>query len=120
MKQPHNATLGKTGEDLVAERLKTDGFTILAQNYRKRYGEVDLIANKDDLLVFVEVKTRHNPYFDTSEVITPAKQHKILTVAKEFLVRHGIEDKQCRFDVALLEQRGSQFEIVYIENAFGA
>ena len=113
-----NIRLGKQGEDLVAHNLEQNGFSILARNYRKRYGEIDVIATKGDLLVFIEVKTRRNPLFDTTEVITPRKQQKMIMVAKEFLASHAITDKACRFDVAILEKQKDTLHITYIENAF--
>ncbi len=110
--------IGNKGEQLVAEKLVDQGFSILARNYKKRYGEIDVIACKDDLLVFVEVKTRKHASFDLTQVITRSKQKKIVTVAKEFLATHTITDKICRFDVALLEQKAGALEICYIPNAF--
>ncbi|NRB21393.1 YraN family protein [Candidatus Dependentiae bacterium] len=108
-------TLGNAGETLVAQQLISQGFTLLAKNYRRRTGEVDLIASKKDIIAFVEVKTRKNKYFDLSTVITRSKQRKIIMAAKEYLVRHDHYDKVCRFDVALVEN-GNQ--ITYIPNAF--
>ncbi len=109
---------GKQGEDMVVQHLKTQGFTIHARNYRKRYGEIDLIAQKGNVLAFVEVKWRHNPYIDPAEVILSSKQRKIIAVAKEFLSTHTITDVTCRFDVALIEQKDNTTEIRYIANAF--
>ena len=70
------AKLGKKGEDIVAKKLKSEGFSILHRNYRKRFGEIDIIAVKKDLLIFVEVKMRKNPLFDLSYLIVPSKQKK--------------------------------------------
>jgi putative endonuclease len=109
--------LGRQGEDLVGKFLERQGFTIIARNYAKRDGEIDLIASKGDTLAFVEVKTRSKIYFDVSEVITPSKQRKIIMVAKEFIVRHGHDTKIGRFDVAFIETCADN-AITYIENAF--
>lgn len=108
--------LGDAGEDLVAQQLQQKGFTILARNYAKRYGEIDIIAQKKDVLAFVEVKFRTKRFADPTEVITPSKQRKIIKVAKHYLCAHTIEDKVCRFDVALIEKE--THSIAYIENAF--
>lgn len=111
--------LGVYGENLIATKLEHEGFKILARNYKKRSGEIDLIAAKQSLLVFVEVKMRRSPLFDLAEVITRSKQQKILTVAKQFIVTHNHKDSMCRFDVALIEMRNAIPHITYIPNAFG-
>ncbi len=112
--------LGQQGEDLVAQKLQQDGFTILERNYRKQYGEIDLIACKDDVLAFVEVKMRTRCYFDLSEVITRSKQRKIAMVAQYYAVHNNYDDKVWRFDVALVEQGKTSPTITYLPNAFTA
>ena len=91
--------LGCHAEDLVAQHLADKGFMILEQNYKKNFGEIDVIARNKNLLVFVEVKMRTNNYFDLAEVITPSKQQKIIRVASEYLAKHHDENFVCRFDV---------------------
>jgi putative endonuclease len=110
--------LGQKGEQLVVNYLLADGFVIKARNYRQRCGEVDIIAERDDLLVFVEVKLRQQRYFDLSEVITPGKQRRIIMATKDYLMRNQVEDRICRFDVALVETKLGVPEIDYIPNAF--
>lgn len=109
-------TLGDAGEAHIANKLEARGFTILARNYTVRGGEVDIIALKDELLLFIEVKTRTRSDFALSEVITPSKQKKIIFAARYFLATNSISDKVYRFDVALVE--GSNKKITYIPNAF--
>jgi len=111
---------GKEGELLVAQRLQKQGYKILAQNYRKPFGEIDLIAQKSDTVVFVEVKWRHNPLVDPAEVISFTKQRRIIAIAKEFLSKHTHVDIVCRFDVALIEQNNNSINLQYIPNAFTA
>ena len=111
--------LGQAGETQVVHYLVTQGFTIKERNYRKRYGEIDIIAQKDELLVFVEVKIRRQSYFNLSEIITRSKQRKIIHVACEYISRHQVIDKVCRFDVALLEHfSGTQANLTYYPHAF--
>ena len=112
--------LGDIGEKYVAQMLKNKNFTILVQNYRTRWGEVDLIAQRQDLVVFVEVKTRKKAYFPISNVVTLRKQRKITRVAQHFIVQNNVVDKVCRFDVAMVIVDGGSYEIEYIENAFYA
>ena len=109
---------GYAAESLVALHLEKEGFTILAKNYMSRLGEIDLIGLKKETLVFVEVKQRTKSYFDLSELVTPAKQKKIIATAKYFLLNNKYTDKICRFDVALLEGALPTPKITYIPNAF--
>jgi putative endonuclease len=109
---------GKEGELLVAQYLQKRGYTLITQNYRKQYGEIDIIAHKDDVLAFVEVKWRRSPLVDPAELIGPSKQRKIITVAKQFLSKHTYLDVVCRFDVALVEETNNSITLQYIPNAF--
>ncbi len=111
--------IGYSAENFVAAHLEHVGFTILEQNYKKRYGEIDIIAQKDSLLIFVEVKMRQDAYFDPAELVTPAKQHRILLVAQEYIERKTNGSMECRFDVALVEWAAGQPAITYLADAFG-
>lgn len=108
---------GLLAETHVAQWLTAQGYEVLKRNYRKRFGEIDLIVRKDNLLCFVEVKARKNPAFSMMEIIVPSKQRKLIAVAKEFLMHYGYGELICRFDVALVNDNGSR-EVVYIPNAF--
>lgn len=110
--------LGNHGEQIVANFLKNKNFKIISQNYKTKFGEIDLIAQKDEILAFVEVKTRKNVYFPISNVVTRTKQKKIINTAKYFIVQKNIFDKVCRFDVATVISDKNYFDIEYIENAF--
>ena len=110
---------GKAAEGYVATALERRGYKILARNYTKPYGEIDVIALKGDTIAFVEVKARTSVAVDPATLITPSKQHKIGLVAKEFIARHELMDKICRFDVALLEKKHDGYTLTYIPNAFG-
>jgi len=93
---------GIAAEDYVAQQLKLQGFSIAAQNYQKQYGEIDIIAQKKDLVLFVEVKCRKNPLFDVSSVITHSKKKKIIAVAKQYIAQHKLDEHTFRFDVAFV------------------
>lgn len=110
--------LGKAGEERVAQYLEKHGFSILEKNYAQRTGEIDLIACKGELLVFVEVKMRTETSFDLCEVITYSKQKKIISVAKNYLARHDQDHttKSCRFDVALIDNATNR--LTYLPDAF--
>ena len=117
--QTSQRIMGDRGEALVARSLEMAGFRIVARNYTKRFGEVDLIAERQNLLLFVEVKTRTKQLFDLTELITLVKQKKIIAAAKAYIVEQQVVDKICRFDVALVEnlEKGT---VTYIADAFTA
>lgn len=111
----HTKRFGNQGEEQVCKQLEKNGYQIKARNFQKRYGEIDIIASKGDVLAFVEVKSRHNPLFDMTELITISKQRKMAAVAKAFLADYHTTNVTCRFDVAFVNKSA---EIQYIENAF--
>jgi putative endonuclease len=113
----HNQNLGNQGELLVVDFLQKDGFAILHQNYRKFFGEIDIIAYKKNLYVFVEVKTRSSKTIPMSDLITPTKQKKIIKTAESFIAQYKINEATYRFDVALLQKK-PDFQLTYIPNAF--
>ena len=111
--------LGAFGEQAVATYLKKIGFVILEQNYKKFFGEIDIIARNADLIVFVEVKTRKNSKYPMGNLITRSKQHKIILTAQSYIAQLNVDDVTYRFDVALLHilDNGQQ-ELRYIPHAF--
>lgn len=110
--------LGKKGEDAVAAWLQQHGFKILDRNYQVRQGEVDLIATREDVVAFIEVKTRTTEYFPTSMVVNMTKQRKIIKAAQWFVLKNNIIDKVLRFDVATVRFENERCHISYIKNAF--
>jgi putative endonuclease len=111
-------TTGKYGEQFVVRHLQKQGFAILAQNYAKRFGEIDIIARKNSLIIFVEVKTRKSKFIDLTELIRPSKQYKIIMTAKEFAATHCINNTVLRFDVALISIENEKINLEYIPDAF--
>lgn len=99
------ATVGLTGEDVAANFLEQNGFTILERNYRSGHQEIDIIARDEEFLIFVEVKTRscHLPenmkYGRPSQAVGNAKQRNIVTAAKNYLRAHPENTLQPRLDV---------------------
>ncbi|MFA5306410.1 MAG: YraN family protein [Candidatus Babeliales bacterium] len=114
------ALLGAHGESLVADWLEKQGFTILARNYRTRCGEVDIIAERDEVVAFIEVKTRQYEYFPISQAVTWPKQQRIIKAAKFFIVAYQIREKVLRFDVATVIFEQNHYQIDHIPNAFQA
>lgn len=112
--------LGAKGENIVTKYLENNNFVIIDKNYRTRFGEIDIIAQKDNLIAFVEVKLRNNPKFSLTNLVPFSKQLKIIKTALNYLSANSVKlyDKILRFDVALLEIDNDKTTINYIENAF--
>ena len=91
--------LGAWGEAIAAEALKARGFTVVEQNYRSRYGEIDIIAENREYLVFAEVKLRKSAYFGAArEFVDLRKQERLRATAAIWLEEHET-GLQPRFDV---------------------
>lgn len=116
--------VGRSGEDRVASFLRKKGFTILKRNYQCRFGEIDIIAEYKEYIIFVEVKTRKaDSLFSGAEAVDGAKQQRIMLTAQDYITKTQTY-LQPRFDVAEVtvykKQDGSDgFKLKYIENAFG-
>jgi len=114
--------LGSKGENAVKKYLKDKGYKILESNFRTRYGEIDIIAVKDGILTFVEVKTRTTCSFGTpAEAVESRKQRQIRRMAAAYLaVKKGTAFRELRFDVAAVKATmdGTIKEIVIYEGAF--
>ena len=112
--------VGKLGEDCAAQFLEAAGYTIVARNFRIRSAEIDIIAQRDNLIVFVEVKARSSVRYGLPvEAVNFRKQKKIIEAAGVFLQDEKFCDCACRFDVAEVYLNGERVEeINHIENAF--
>lgn len=110
---------GQEGEAAVAKYLEEREYDILARNFsiNHKIGEIDIIAKKDRLIIFVEVKTRaKDDVVLVSEMVSPVKQKKIIVMAKLFLQKEKIDSENyiLRFDIALVIKN----KISYFDNAF--
>jgi len=114
--------LGRWGEDLAARFLTERGYTILEQNARNPYGEIDLVAQKGGTTTFVEVKTRTSKLFGyPEEAITPKKQEHLLASALHYLQTHPELGEDWQIDVvAIRKWRNEPPEIVHFENCVNA
>ena len=107
--------IGKIGESLAVKHLKARGYRILAQNYRVRRGEIDLIAGDGEFIVFVEVKTRRSLKFGLPQAaVTLQKQRQISKVALAYLQAQNLLDAPCRFDVIAIHL-SPQLELLRLE-----
>ena len=112
-------TRGTEGESLAVDFLKKKGYRILERNYRFERGEIDIIAEENETLVFVEVKARRSKtYGDPEDAVTVHKRSQIRKIAEGYLFKKNIESKACRFDVVAIQYDGTKQEIRHLENAF--
>jgi putative endonuclease len=122
MSREDTRLLGRWGEAKIADDLRRRGTTVVAANFSCRFGEIDLIAEADPYLVFVEVKLRKSDQFAPARAFVDAKKQARLRITAEYYLATHPTSLQPRFDVAeiyapqginTLEPR-----IYYIENAF--
>src|SRR5947207_12133819 len=104
--------LGRTGERLAAETLMSKGYRILERNFRCRQGEIDLVAEDEQDIIFVEVKARRGISFCLpEEALTLRKLHKLMEDASYYLDFHTCSYPSCRIDVVAVQfSRGSRLE----------
>ncbi|NLK65144.1 MAG: YraN family protein [Tissierellia bacterium] len=113
----YNKNKGFEYERIAEEYLLHKGYRILEVNFSSKFGEIDIIAQKDDKLHFIEVKGRKNTkYGYPREAVTFTKQKKLRSAAKYYFMLKGKDDYPCQFDVIeiVLENR----ELNHIKNAF--
>lgn len=117
---PFRVTLGERGEMVACGHLREQGYRILETNYRCRIGEIDVVAQKNGRLVFVEIKTRAQDAFGApEESVGWAKQRKIIRLAEWYLKDKKQTDVSVSFAVLAVRWNGTQDpEIRLIENAF--
>ena len=113
-------TRGKDAENLACKYLQTRGLQLLHRNYHSKGGEIDLILQDKDSLVFVEVRYRnHSRFGSAAESVDRRKQSRLIACAQHFMLTHPDTCQQpCRFDV--ISMTGSPPAIEWIPNAFTA
>jgi putative endonuclease len=118
----YRQALGRSGEQLAVKHLAESGYAILETNFTTRFAEVDIIASFENCLVFVEVKTRTSRAKGLPrEAVCPAKQHKIIQAARQYLKTRPPGGLQhIRFDVLEIFFDNNQTRINHIPHAFDA
>ena len=113
-------SIGQKGESAAEQYLRRKGYRIVARNLRSSVGELDLVAEDGQVLVFVEVKARRTDTFGGAiYAVHRRKQEKLIHLAALYLARHHIKDRPCRFDVVLLQGVDAvPAQIEHIQNAF--
>ena len=116
----HSRDIGTLGEKIAAEYLTGLGYVIRERNFRLREGEIDIIAEKDDFLVFIEVRTRtSNSYGTPEESVTTQKKERLIALAEAYIEDREDLPSSWRIDVVAIElgpkRKVARLEI--IENA---
>ena len=113
--------LGNKGENFAAEYYKKLGFDIVKQNYTCLGGEIDIIAENEEYILFIEVKTRSdNSFYQPSEAVDYQKQKRLTVAAVKYLAETGSE-KRSQFDIFEVYAHNNRiFKVRRIENAFDA
>ena len=115
--------LGDEGEQAAVDLLEATGYRVVARNFRCARGEVDVVAERGDLLCFVEVRARSSAAWgDPSQTVSWAKQRKVTRAALHYLFEHGGggQDRMIRFDVVSVLGRGPKAQVEHIPDAFDA
>ncbi|MDP2950896.1 MAG: YraN family protein [bacterium] len=124
MYQPHQ--LGRWGEGKAEEYLKSKGYKILEKNFKRKWGELDIIASKKDVLVFIEVKTikkpdKDEPFFPEDE-INEKKAYQLRKMVQLYFDFKKISpETACQIDIIAIEQHSKdekEFTLRHYENAF--
>ncbi|MBD0823457.1 YraN family protein [Aestuariibaculum marinum] len=113
----HNE-LGKKGEQLAVDFLLEHDYTIVERNYRFNKAEVDIIAQQQDILTIIEVKTRSNTDFGNPQDFVKPKQIKNLVRAVDEYVTENQLDVEVRFDIIAIVKQGKTYEIEHLKDAF--
>ena len=96
-------SVGNKAEDAAVRFLVSQGYKILDRNYTCRMGEIDIIAERGDMLCFVEVRMRSNGRYGLpQETIGREKKRKVALTARQYLIERKIEERVCRFDVVTI------------------
>jgi putative endonuclease len=112
--------VGQEGEAAAEQYLRRIGYRIVAKNLRSSLGELDLVAEDGQVLVFVEVKARRTEEFGGAvHAVHRQKQEKLIQLASQYLARYHLTNRLCRFDVVLLQgDEASTPQVEHIQNAF--
>lgn len=116
-----NRVIGSFGEDLSIKYLINNGYFIIEKNYRNKLGEIDIICKKNNIIVFVEVKSRYtNNYGLPIESVTYSKQKQIIKISNLYIILNKYNNFNIRYDVIEVFFNGSNelFNINHVPDAF--
>ncbi len=115
---PMRHRIGQNAEKIACQYLQDNGLKLLKKNFHSRFGEIDLIMQDGNTLVFIEVRCRrNNAQVSAAESVSFAKIQKIRKTAEYYLLQLE-EVPNCRFDVIAMIHNGNNYHIDWIQNAF--
>jgi putative endonuclease len=113
----HNE-LGKIGEQLAIDHLSRNGYNILERNFTYQKAEIDIIAQKANRLIVVEVKTRNSDFFgDPQDFVSPGKIKLLVKAANEYIISNNLE-LEVRFDIIAVLKNRNMESVQHFEDAF--
>ena len=113
----HNE-FGKLGEEMASKYLVNDGYHIQHRNYRYQKAEIDIVAQKGNVLAVVEVKSRSsNQLQEIAETVNQKKMGLLISAADHYVTEKGL-DVEVRFDIITILRKGRDFQVTHLENAF--
>ncbi|MCQ2969158.1 MAG: YraN family protein [Clostridium sp.] len=117
----YNKTIGRYGENIAANYLINNGYKILNRNFQTRYGEVDIIGHKDDIIIFFEIKSRYTDSFGAPlESVTCYKQGKIISISSYYIYINNLYNYNIRYDVIeiIFNHLNDTYKINHLIDAF--
>lgn len=117
----YNKAIGKYGESIARDFLINNGYKILDMNYRNRYGEIDIISIKNDIIIFCEVKSRYtNSFGNPIEAVTYYKQKQIIKLSEMYLLYKKYNNYNVRYDVIEVNfnKLNNNFKVNHIKDSF--
>ncbi len=113
----YQKNLGKTGEDLALDYLKSHNFSVLEKNFRSKFGEIDIIAEKKHCLYFIEVKTRSNlNHGEPYEAVNKRKIYHIKKASQYYLLKNKFEGYKLKIAVFSILIEGEKIDIKFWDN----
>lgn len=110
--------IGKKGEEIASHFLMQKGYEVLEKNYRFGKNEVDLITQKQGLLIFIEVKLRSSlEYGMPEEMVSEGQKKRIIETAENYIFEHNWQN-DIRFDIISINKSKEEFQIEHFEDAF--
>ncbi len=110
-------SIGSKGKKIACKSIKKNGYKIIEKNYRTKYGEIDIIAEQENTMCFIEVKARSSSdYGSPEEFVTKRKQKKLWRTSCIYINKNSIENKDFRFDVVAVDLKSE--ETIIFPNAF--
>lgn len=118
-KKNYKQRIGTQGEDLACDFLQKKGYAILERNFRFGKKEIDIIAQKDNTIIFVEVKAGYSKNFgEPQERVTKRKQKQIIDVALSYIQKNDLKETDFRFDVITIKKNKKETSLEHFESAF--